>query len=87
MWNTSFWTQTAERAVKTASQAAITAFALTDPGAVGFDALAADWSAVASFALGGAVLSVLTSLASRNFSGDGDSPSLVSVGSSSPEVF
>jgi hypothetical protein len=79
MWTTTFWRQTAERAAKTTAQAAILAFGLTDPGAVGFDALAADWAAVGSFAAGGAVLSVLTSIASARVSGDPDSPSLVAT--------
>ena len=76
MFTLSFWKQAIERAVKTGAQAAVAAFALTDPNSVGFDVLAADWSAVGSFAAGGVILSVLTSIISANL-GQPGSPSLV----------
>ena len=60
-----------ERAVKSAAQAAILVI-----GADQLDALSADWRSVASFAAGAAVLSILTSIASRPFGDDG-SPSVV----------
>ena len=61
MVTVAFWKDAAERAVKTAGQAAVLA--------VGADTLAAnaftvDWSTVAGFGLGGAALSLLTSVAS-----------------------
>jgi hypothetical protein len=77
MWTVTFWQRAAERAIKTGAQAAIAALVLTDPGAIGFDALAADWQAVASFAGGGLVLSLLTSLASSGMGPDKGDPSLV----------
>ena len=73
-----FWVETGERAVKTLAQAALITFIGTDPDAIGFDSAAADWSAVASFAFGGALLSVLTSIISAPM-GHRGSPSLVTV--------
>lgn len=67
----SFWTQAAERAVKTAAQ---TAVALIGANAV--DILATDWQALASVSAGAAVVSVLTSLASISVGEKGD-PSAV----------
>ena len=66
-----FAIQTLERAGKTAAQSALLVI-----GADQLDVLAADWGNVASFAAGGFVLSVLTSIASRPIGGDG-SPSVV----------
>ena len=66
-----FWIDTAERAVKTAAQSALLAI-----GADQLNALAADWQTVAGFALGGGVLSILTSLASLKV-GPEDSPRVV----------
>ena len=66
-----FATETVERAIKTAAQSALLVI-----GADQMDVLAADWGSVASFAVGGFVLSVLTSIASRPLGGD-DSPSVV----------
>lgn len=59
-----------ERAIKTAAQAAILAIIGTGMAAtqdVQVDAFAVNWGAVAGFALGGFVLSVLTSVASNRF--------------------
>ncbi len=69
MFTTKFWKRAAERAAKTAGQSAILAI-----GADQLNALTADWETVAGFALGGAVLSVLTSLASLKI-GPADDPS------------
>jgi hypothetical protein len=69
MFTTKFWKRAAERAAKTAGQSAILAI-----GADQLNALSADWATVAGFALGGAVLSVLTSLASLKV-GPADDPS------------
>lgn len=79
MMTARFWAQTAERAIKTAAQAAVAAFAITDPNAIGFDVLAADWTAVASLAAGGALLSVLTSIISAPLGSEPGSPSLVAT--------
>lgn len=60
----------ADRAVKTAAQAALLTI-----GADQFNALTADWQLVGGMALGGAVLSLLTNLAQRGIRGRrGDDP-------------
>ena len=69
---TRFILETVERAVKSAAQAALLVI-----GADQLDALSADWGNVASFAVGGFVLSVLTSVASKPFGVDDGSPSVV----------
>lgn len=66
-----FWKAAIERAVKTAAQTAIVA----GVGAAGFDALNGDWKTIGGAALGGAILSVLTSVASDAIT-DGTGPSL-----------
>lgn len=60
-----FWRDAAERAGKTAAQAALLALGADKV----LDVMAADWSAVGSFALGGAALSLLTSIVSAPASG------------------
>lgn len=72
MWTRSFWKKTAERAIKSAAQSAVLVV-----GADQVDAFAIGWEQVGGFALGGAFLSVLTSLISSGLSGPGDDPSLV----------
>lgn len=72
MWTKNFWKKTAERAIKSAAQSAILVL-----GADQVDAFAIGWGEVGSFALGGAFLSVLTSLISSGLSGPGNDPSLV----------
>lgn len=67
-----FWIATGERAAKTAAQ---TALAVSTLG-MGFNAFVVNWGDVAGVALGGAVVSILTSIASSGVGGDG-SPSLV----------
>ena len=69
---TRFVRETLERAVKTAAQSALLLI-----GADQVNALAVDWPQVGAFALGGFVLSVLTSIASRPLGGDDGSPSVV----------
>jgi len=66
-----FWKRAAERAIKTAAQ---TAVALLGAGAV--DVLTLDWQALGSVAVGAALVSVLTSVASAQVAEQGD-PSLV----------
>ena len=64
-----------ERATKTAAQSALLVF-----GADQINALHANWSDVGGFALGGFALSVLTSLATSGFGGDGPSATTEHVG-------
>ena len=71
MWTLVFWRQTAERAIKTAAQAALAFFIV---GQTVFAEV--DWSVVAGGTAVAAIASVLTSLASAPF-GPVESPSLV----------
>lgn len=66
MFTAAFWKSAAERAAKTAAQAAVLVI-----GADQVNAFAADWGDVAGFALGGAALSLLTSIASSPFGNTG----------------
>lgn len=59
MFTRAFWAAALERAIKTAAQSAVLVI-----GADQFDALAVSWPEVGGFALGGFVLSVLTSVGS-----------------------
>ncbi len=61
-----------ERAVKTAAQSALLLI-----GADQVNALSVDWGNVGAFALGGFVLSLLTSIASKPLGSDDGSPSVV----------
>jgi hypothetical protein len=70
-WN--YWRQTIERAVKTAAQ-----FALVFLGADAFNILEMDLVAVGGFAGAGALVSVLTSIASAPFAQAG-TPSAVDL--------
>jgi hypothetical protein len=67
MFTTAFWRAAAERAVKTGAQAVLTVYFVGD---VALNAFEADWVNMAGIGLGGAALSVLTSLASAV--GDGN---------------
>ena len=60
-----YYTELVDRAIKTAAQSAILVL-----GADQIDALNADWQLVGGFALGGAVLSVLTTLGQRGITGN-----------------
>jgi hypothetical protein len=71
IWTKEFWQESAERAVKTAAQAALAFFIV---GETAFPAIS--WGEVAGAAAVGAIASVLTSMASAPF-GPKDSPSLV----------
>ena len=66
-----FWKQTTERAVKTAAQ-----FGLVFLGADAFNFLETDLVSAGGYALAGAIVSVLTSVASAPFSETG-TPSMV----------
>ncbi len=68
---TDFWYDTAERALKTAAQSALLVLAAEQ-----LDALTVDWVGLLGYALGGAVLSILTSIASSRVGYEG-SPSLL----------
>ena len=59
MWSSYFWIDAAERAIKTAAEVAILFFSAGQ-----LNVFAVDWKTVVGLALGGAVLSVLSSLAS-----------------------
>jgi len=72
MFTKTFWTQTIERAVKSAVQMAL----LMTAGAEGFELFTLDPARLAAGALGAAILSILTSIASAPF-GNPASPSLV----------
>lgn len=63
-----FWTAALERATKSAAQVAILVL-----GADQLNVLSADWPDVGGFALGGFVLSLLTSVASAGVAGTGPS--------------
>ena len=60
MWTLEFWRSVAERAIKTAAQAAVLA-----TGAGIANILTLDWAVFAGAAGGGALLSILTSLGSE----------------------
>jgi hypothetical protein len=68
----SFWKQTLERAVKTSAQAVV---ALIGAEVV-IDGLALNYSEIGGIALGAALLSLVSSIASSSV-GDADSPSVV----------
>lgn len=72
MFQRAFWKATVERAIKTAAQAALLAIGAAE----GFDVFDLDWSRLVGFAGGGALLSVLTSIATSAVGGT-PSPSLV----------
>lgn len=63
MWTLTFWKETVDRGVKSAAQAVILGLGLGE----GLNAFAVDWQLALGFALGGAFLSVLTSVISAPF--------------------
>ncbi len=73
MFNIAFWRDAVERAIKTAAQAVIVGLVLAE----GFNAFDTDWQLGLGFALGGAILSLLTSVASAPFGNSDGSASLV----------
>lgn len=74
MFTIVFWKAVAERALKTAGQAAALAIGSEFiDGTPMVNALAVDWVQVGGFALGGVVISVLTSVASHAVTGVGPS--------------
>lgn len=73
MYTAKFWKDAFERAAKTAAQAVLLFLGADQL----LDAVSADWGSAASFAVGGAVLSLLTSAVSAPLGADKGSPSLV----------
>ena len=73
MFTVAFWRDAVERALKTAAQAVILGLSLGE----GFNAFEVDWQLALGFAIGGAVLSLLTSVASNPFRNTDGSASLV----------
>jgi len=71
MFTLDFWKATAERAIRAAAASALSALVIGD-GAL--NALEADWATLGGIAAGGAVVSLLVSLAGGTF-GRGDGPS------------
>ena len=72
MFTRKFWKRATERATKTAAQAVVLGIGT----AASFDALHADWEYLGSMALGGAILSYLTSVITSG-AGPADDPSAV----------
>lgn len=72
MFNARFWRLAFERAVKTAAQSLILGAGLGE----GFNAFEVDWMLAAGFAVGGFVLSLLTSIATVKI-GETGSPSAI----------
>lgn len=68
IWSINFWKDAAERAIKTAAQTAIVAWGVGDQM---LNLFTADLVLIGQFAVSGAVLSVLTSIASAPFSDRG----------------
>lgn len=74
MWTRLFWKQAAERAIKTALQAALTLWAVGNNSA--FNIVSVDWGQTLGVSAGMALVSVFTSILSTQI-GDTDTPSLV----------
>lgn len=66
MFDLFFWRDSAERALKTAAQAVLLAIGASE----GFNLFALDWRNALGVAVGGFVLSILTSLVSAPFGGE-----------------
>lgn len=73
MFSIAFWRDAVERALKTGAQAVILGLALGE----GFNAFEVDWQLALGFALGGVILSLLTSAASAPIGNSDGSASLV----------
>lgn len=81
IWTVDFWKATAERAISTAAQSGVSYLVVVGPVV---NALAVDWGVFGGIAAGGAVLSVLKSLAVNGATGTG--PSLTSAEVVVPET-
>lgn len=73
IWTAEFWKATAERALRTAAQAAALVFIGDTYESLQVNAFAVDWLRILGFALGGAFLSVLMSLGANAKTGTGPS--------------
>ena len=73
IWTKTFWKATAERAIRTAAQAAILVL-----GGEQINVISVDWVDTLGFAAGGAVLAVLTALVGSAVGG-GDGPAFFDV--------
>lgn len=77
MFTVKFWKDSLERAVKSGAQFVIFAWGLATVGPNDFvNALTFDWKLGGGAFLGGAILSILTSIVSEPF-GPADSPNVV----------
>lgn len=74
IWTKDFWKAAAERAISTAAQSGVSYLVVAGPV---LNALSVDWGALGGIAAGGAVLSLLKSLAVNGATGTG--PSLTSA--------
>jgi hypothetical protein len=77
MWTQLFWMQTAERALKTLAQVLVVVLLAKLTASGGVDIAAIDWPTAFGLAIGAAVLSVVTSVASDPIGKPG--PSLVNA--------
>lgn len=68
-----YYTDLADRAVKTAAQSAVLSVGVESAQVNG---LAVDWKLMLGMALGGALLSALTTVGQRGFSGRGDNTNI-----------
>ena len=66
LWEASFWKDAGERALKSAAQAAVLAL-----GGDALNAWSIDWQTISGLGLGGAALSLLTSVASAGVANRG----------------
>ena len=84
MLTSNFWTSAAERAAKTAAQSVLLAIGAAE----GLSLFSLDWQRIVAAAIGGAVLSLLTSIVSSPLGSVKGSPSLVApiVGPITPPV-
>jgi hypothetical protein len=73
IWTTEFWKATAERAIRTACQAALLVLVGDTYAYVRLDAFGIDWVRAIGFFLGGALLSILFSIAGNATSKTGPS--------------
>lgn len=80
MFTVTFWKAAAERAIKTGAQSVLTVYFVGD---VALNAFEADWFNMGGIGLGGAALSVLTSLASAARDGN---PSLTNAETVAPKA-
>jgi hypothetical protein len=73
MWTAAFWKAAAERALKTFAQFAAVLFVPYLAAGDGLDLTAVPWLTILGYAVGGALASVLTSLASAQVGNSGPS--------------